>query len=43
MQYVFDNKEHAIELKPHGNSKGKTPYRQTKPSTLCKIKKRCHN
>ena len=38
MQYVFNNKEHAIELKPHGNSIGKTPYRRTKPSTLCKIK-----
>ena len=34
VQYTFDNKEHAVELRPHGNSKGKTPYRRTKPSTL---------
>ena len=34
VQHTFDNKEHAVELRPHGNSKEKTPYRCTKPSTL---------
>ena len=34
VQYTFDNKEHAVELRPHGNSKGKMPFRRTKPSTL---------
>jgi len=39
VQYTFDNKEHVVELRPHGNSKGKTPYRRTKPSTLHLIQK----
>ena len=40
LQYAFTNKEHPIQLKPHGNSKakGKVPFRRTKPSTLRSIK-----
>ena len=38
MQYCFDRHEHSIDLKPHGNSKGTTPFCRTKPSTLGKLK-----
>ena len=39
VQYAFDKNEHPIHVKPHGNSKGKTPFRRTKPSTLQLVKK----
>lgn len=38
MQYSFDRREHAIEIKPHGNSKGKMPFNRCKPSTVKKLK-----
>lgn len=38
VQYSFDHREHPIEIKPHGNSKGKTPFSRCKPSTIKKLK-----
>lgn len=38
VQYSFDNLEHPIEVKPHGNSKGKMPFSRSKPSTLSLLK-----
>lgn len=38
VQYTFDNLEHSIEIKPHGNSKGKMPFSRCKPSTIKKLK-----
>lgn len=38
VQYCFDRNEHSVDLKPHGNSKGTTPFCCTKPSTLAKLK-----
>ena len=38
VQYSFDHLEHPIEVKPHGNSKGKMPFSRCKPSTIKKLK-----
>lgn len=38
MQYSFDRREHAIEIKLHGNSKGNMPFNRCKPSTVKKLK-----
>ena len=38
MQYSFDRNEHSVELKPHGNSKGKKPFSRTKPSIIHRLK-----
>ena len=38
VQYSFDRHEHPIQLKPHGNSKGKQPFTRTKPSTIHLLK-----
>ena len=38
VQYSFDRHEHSIELKPHGNSKGKESFSRTKPSTIKLLK-----
>ena len=38
VQYSFDRHEHPIDIKPHGNSKGKKPFTRTKPSTLNLLK-----
>ena len=38
MQYSFDRSEHSIELRPHGNSKGKEIFSRTKPSTIKLLK-----
>lgn len=38
MQYSFDRFEHHIDLKPHGNSKGKKPFNRTKPSVIKLLK-----
>ena len=38
MQYSFDHHKHSIELRPHGNSKGKEPFSHTKPSTIKLLK-----
>ena len=39
IQYGFDRKEHAIDIKPHGNSKKQLSFKRTKPSTLKLVKK----
>ena len=42
VQYSFDRHEHSIELRPHGNSKGKEPFSRTKPSTVKLLKDAVH-
>ena len=39
IQYGFDRKEHAIDIKPHGKSKKQLSFKRTKPSTLKLVKK----
>ena len=37
MQYFFTGEEHDIHVHAHGNSKGSTPYKRTRESTMkCK-------
>ena len=38
MHYTFENEEHAIMPRPHGNSKTKSSYVRTLPSTLQKLR-----
>eukprot|EP00794_Sanderia_malayensis_P019660 gene19660-21607_t len=39
VHYQFANEEHPVySLRPHGNSKGNTPYRRISPSTLQEMK-----
>ena len=38
IQYSFNNLEHPIEIKSHGNAKGKTPFNRCKPSTIKRLK-----
>jgi len=38
IQYSFDRREHPIDVRAHGNSKGKHPFRRTKPSTIRLLK-----
>lgn len=38
VHYTFDNEEHKILSRPHGNSKSHNPYIRTKPSTLHKLR-----
>ena len=38
MQYTFDDEEHPITVRPHGNSKKRDNYIRTMPSTLKKLK-----
>lgn len=39
IQYVFDDLEHSVVPRPHGNSKKADSYIRTMPSTLHKLKK----
>jgi len=39
VHYTFENEEHAIMPRPHGNSKSQSAYVRTLPSTLQKIRK----
>ena len=39
VQYGFDRNEHPIDVKPHGNSKGKKPFSRCKASTLKMLKR----
>lgn len=39
VQYGFDRKEHAIDIRPHGNSKKQGSFKLTKPSVLKLMKK----
>ena len=41
VQYYFTGEEHVIIKRPHGNSKGKSPYKRTKPSTMARMKELC--
>ena len=34
MQYVFDDAEREVKVKPHGNSKGSRPYYRTSQTTM---------
>ena len=43
MQYYFTGKEHVIIKPKHGNSKGSTPYKRTKPSTIAHMKELCQD
>jgi len=38
IQYSFDRREHPIDVRAHGNSKGKQPFHRTKPSTIRLLK-----
>ena len=38
LQYEFDEEEHPVRKKPHGNAKSSKPFARTKASTLQKIK-----
>ena len=38
LQYSFYRHERSIELRPHGNSKGKETFSRTKPSTVKLLK-----
>ena len=38
VQYTFDDEEHAVAVRPHGNSKKRENYIRTMPSTLKKLK-----
>ena len=38
VQYFFTGQEHDIHVQPHGNSKGSTPYKRTRKSTMKCIK-----
>ena len=39
LKYNFDGPEHSFEVAPHGNSKGRTGYMRTMPSTLDLLRK----
>ena len=40
MQYRFDHKEHAIDIKPHGNMKKQDgSFKRSKPSILKLVEK----
>ena len=39
VQYVFDDEEHSILPRPHGNAKNGASYVRTMPSTLQKLRK----
>ena len=41
VQYHFAGDKHEIVKVPHGNSKGSTPYKRTKQSTLDRLKEVC--
>jgi hypothetical protein len=41
IQYHFTRNDHVIIKSAHGNSKGKSPYKKTKPSTLTRMKELC--
>ena len=43
MQYYFTGDEHVIIKPQHGNSKGSSPYKRTKPSTMARLKEVCQN
>lgn len=41
MKYYFTGEEHDLPKVPHGNSKGGTPYKRTRPSTMKRLKEVC--
>jgi hypothetical protein len=38
VQYYFTGDEHIILKSAHGNAKGKSPYKRTRPSTMFRMK-----
>ena len=38
LHYCFDNEEHTVMTRPHGNSKSNTGFVRTMPSTLSKVR-----
>ena len=38
LHYSFDNEEHTVMTRPHGNSKSNTGFVQTMPSTPSKVR-----
>ena len=38
MHYGFQGAAHPLSHLPHANSKGSTPYKRTKPSTITRMK-----
>ena len=38
VHYSFDNEEHSVLPRPHGNSKSQSAYVRTMPSTMCKLR-----
>ena len=43
VQYVFDNKEHEINVAKHGNSKSDAPYYRTSEKIKKQLKDQCSN
>jgi hypothetical protein len=43
VQYTFEEEEHAVLVRPHGNSKHKESFLRTMPSALQKLKKVAQN
>ena len=43
VQYSFDRQEHPVDLRPHGNSKGKQLFKRTKPSVIQQLKEASKN
>ena len=43
IHYCFDNEEHSILTRPHGNSKSDTGFVRTMPSTLSKVRELSEN
>ena len=43
LHYCFDNEEHTVLTRPHGNSKSDTGFVRTMPSTLSKVRELSEN
>ena len=43
VHYGFQNEQHPIIHAPHRKSKGTTPYKRTKPTTIQRLKEVCHD
>ena len=43
LHYCFDNEEHPVLTRPHGNAKSDTGFVRTMPNTLSKVRKLSEN
>ena len=43
LHYCFDNEEHPVLTRPHGNAKSDTGFVRTMPSTLSKVRELSEN